>query len=122
DQKHRLVPDGPDFTTLEVGNDNWPLPVPIVRQDKGWVFDSEAGREEIVNRRIGDNELSAIEVCKAIGDAQHEFALRTRGKDGLAEYAKQFASDPGQRNGLYWPTAAGEEPSPMGELVTSAAA
>jgi hypothetical protein len=86
------------------------------------VFDSELGKEEILNRRIGENELSAIQVCRAIGDAQHEFALRNQGAGGLRGYARQFASDPGKRNGLYWPTAEGEEPSPLGELMARASA
>jgi hypothetical protein len=120
DEKHSLVKDGPESSTLVVGKDDWPLPVPIVRRNGAWVFDSEAGKEEILNRRIGENELSAIQVCKAIGDAQREFALRNQDADGLHEYARQFASDPGKHNGLYWPTAEGEQPSPMGELVAHA--
>jgi hypothetical protein len=121
DQKHSLVNDGLK-AILVVGNDNWPLPVPIVRRNDSWVFDSEAGKEEILNRRIGENELSAIQVCKAIGDAQREFALKTLDADGLNEYARQIVSDPGKHNGLYWPTADGEEPSPLGELAAQASA
>ncbi|MGE5608067.1 MAG: DUF2950 domain-containing protein [Bacillota bacterium] len=122
DQKHSLVNDGPDKVTLVIGNSDWPFPVPMTREAKGWVFDSEAGREEILNRRIGENELSAIQVCKAIADAQREYALRDPDGDGVHEYAQKFASDPDKRNGLYWPTAPGEEPSPLGALAAHAAA
>jgi hypothetical protein len=121
DQKHSVTTEKADSATLIVGNNDWPFPIPIVRHGNAWAFDSEAGREEIINRRIGDNELSAIETCKAIGDAQRDFAVQTRGPDGIAQYARQFASDPGKHNGLYWPTAEGEEASPLGELVVQAA-
>jgi hypothetical protein len=122
DEKHSFSNEGPDTMTLVIGNSDWPFPVPIVRESKGWVFDSEAGREEILNRRIGDNELSAIQVCRAIADAQHEYAMRDPDGDGVHEYAQQFASDPGKRNGLYWPTVQGENASPLGALVAQATA
>jgi hypothetical protein len=109
DEKHFLVHQERDAVTLVIGKSDWPFPVPVVRGGKGWYFDANAGREEIFNRRIGQNELSAIQVCKAIADAQHEYALRDPTGDGVHEYAQQFASDPGKRNGLYWPTAQGEE-------------
>jgi hypothetical protein len=80
------------------------------------------GQEEILNRRIGANELAAIKVCEAIGDAQRDYALLDPDGNGLHEYAQQFASDPGKKNGLYWPTAEGEKPSPLGEFAASAAA
>ena len=121
-EKHSLVPDAFDRQTLVVGNDNWPLPIPIVQRGGKWVFDVKAGKEEILNRRIGENELSAIEVCKAIGDAQQEYALRDPDGDGVHAYARKFPSDPGKRNGLFWPTADGEEPSPLGEMVAAARA
>jgi hypothetical protein len=120
DQKHALTDEGNGRKTLVVGNDDWPFPVPLVKQGAAWRFDSEAGREEILNRRIGQNELSAIQVCKAIADAQREFALRDPDGDGLEVYAQKFFSDPGKRNGLYFPTAEGEEPSPLGKLVADA--
>jgi hypothetical protein len=122
DKKHQLVSDDADSRTLVIGPADWPFPVPIVRVDKGWIFDVEAGREEILCRRIGENELSAIQVCKAIGDAQREYAMRDIDKDGVPEYAQQFASDEGKRNGLYWPAKAGEEPSPLGEFAAAASA
>ena len=122
DQKHAINNDGPDRRILVVGNDDWPLPVPLVRQGNAWHFDSEAGREEILNRRIGQNELDVIQVCKAIADAQRDFALRDPDGDGLEVYAQKFFSDPGKRNGLYFPTDDGEPPSPLGELAAAAAA
>ena len=122
DEKHSLENKDANSATLIIGNSDWPFPVPIVRQAQEWVFDSESGIEEILNRRIGRNELSTIQVCKAIADAQREFAMRDPNGDGMHEYAQQFASDPGKRNGLYWPTAKDEKPSPLGELAADAAA
>jgi hypothetical protein len=121
-EKHSLVKEGDDQVTLVVGNADWPFPVPIVRQEAKWHFDSEAGLDEILSRRIGENELSTIQVCKAIADAQREFALRDPDRNGVHEYARQFASDSGKRNGLFWLAAEGEEPSPLGLLVAAAAA
>ena len=120
DEKHTLVPEAADRMTLVIGKADWPFPVPLVKQGSKWHFDSEAGVEEILNRRVGENELSTIEVCKAIADAQREYALRDPDGDGIHEYARQFPSDPGKRNGLFWPTAEGEEPSPLGPLAASA--
>jgi hypothetical protein len=122
DEKHALVGEDADSKTLIVGNSDWPFPVPVVREDQKWFFDSEAGKEEILNRRIGENELSAIQVCKAIADAQSEYAMRDPTGSGVHAYAKQFASSPGKRDGLYWPAAEGEEPSPLGELAAAASA
>jgi hypothetical protein len=122
DQKHVIVDEGGDSKTLVIGESDWPFPVPIVREGQKWVFDSEAGTEEILSRRIGENELSAIQVCKAIADAQLDYAHRDPDGDGVHEYAQKFASDPGKRNGLYWPAAEGEKPSPLGEFAASAAA
>jgi hypothetical protein len=109
-----------DSKTLIVGKSDWPFPIPIVKDRQKWVFDAEEGKEEILDRRIGNNELSAIQVCKAIGDAQHDYALLDPNGDGVHEYAQRFASDAGKHNGLYWPTAEGEAPSPLGELVAAA--
>jgi hypothetical protein len=123
DERHRLQTEGGEgggVTTLLIGLDDWPFPVPLVRADGGYVFDAAAGEEEILNRRIGRNELAAEQVCLAIVDAQHEYAeTRPMGGD-LRQYARQIMSDPGRKNGLYWPTAEGERPSPLGPLVTSA--
>ena len=118
DQSAKLEPaPGGDKVTLTVGADDW-LPIPIVKQGDKWRFDTAAGTEEILNRRIGENELSAIATCRAYVLAQWEyFTERDHDNDGVAEYAKHFASSPGQKDGLYWETVEGEKPSPMGALV-----
>ncbi|MGB9119061.1 MAG: DUF2950 domain-containing protein [Candidatus Angelobacter sp.] len=122
DQSTKLVPSpGGDKVTLTVGADNWPFPIPIVKQGDKWLFDTKAGTEEILNRRIGENELSAIATCRAYVLAQWEyFTEGDHDNDGIAEYAQHFASSPGQKDGLYWETAEGEKPSPMGSLVSAA--
>src|SRR5688572_23988237 len=121
DAGHRIQA-GPDGVhTLIVGQEDWPFPVPIVKSNGKYVFDAETGREEILNRRIGRNELNAQQVCLAIVDAQREYvALRPMGGE-LPEYAPKLVSDSGKKNGLYWPTAEGEPASPLGPLVASAA-
>ncbi len=118
----RTIENNPDGTaTLVVGAQDWPMPIPMAKNDAGaWAFDSEAGREEILARRIGRNELSAIEVCRAIADAQREYASTDRDGDGTLEYASKFFSDAGTRSGLYWETAPGERPSPLGPLIAGA--
>lgn len=105
---------------LLVGPNDAPFPFPLIRNKQGWVFDAKAGAEEIVNRRIGENELFAIKVCLAYGDAQREYAEKDRDGDGLLEYAPKFRSSEGKRDGLYWETAEGEPPSPLGPLVARA--
>jgi hypothetical protein len=105
---------------LSIGNEDWPFPIPMVKKDALWRFDTEAGREEILARRIGKNELSAIQVCLAYVDAQREYALKDRDANGLLEYAQKFRSDKGMKNGLYWDVKAGEEQSPLGPLVAAA--
>ena len=107
---------------LVIGNREWPFPIPLVKQGGAWRFDTEAGAEEILNRRIGRNELGAIEVCRAHVDAQREYASKDRNGDGILEYASRFRSSPGQRDGLYWPVGPDEETSPMGPLMASAQA
>jgi hypothetical protein len=124
DEKHQLVADderNASFTVV-VGNDQWPLPIPIVKDESGraWIFDADIGGDEVITRRIGRNELTVIEVCKAIGDAQREYAQRDPNHDAIPEYARKFFSDPGKTNGLYWPTTEGEKESPLGELVAEA--
>lgn len=105
---------------LHVGTNDWPFPVPIVRVGRVWSFDAREGREEMLNRRIGQNELGAIRVCLAIVDSQREYAAEDRNGDGVLEYAQRLLSDPGKKNGLYWPVAEGEEPSPLGPLIAGA--
>lgn len=122
DEKHSIVKEKSDKATLLLGKNDWPFPIPVIKDGDQWVFDAESGAEEILNRRIGANELSAIQVCKAIGDAQQEYALRDPDGDGVNDYAQQFPSDPGKRNGLYWPPVANEPPSPLGDFVAQATA
>ncbi|MBL8877387.1 MAG: DUF2950 domain-containing protein [Phycisphaerae bacterium] len=120
DEKHALIEGAEGSKILEVGTSEWPMPIPLVRSGNGWRFDLAAGKDEMLSRRIGRNELDAIQTLLAIGDAQDEyFDLRPQGED---EYASKFFSDPGQKNGLFWPVVAGEQPSPMGELVAEASA
>jgi hypothetical protein len=117
---HSIEPQGDDKAILVIGDEQWPFPIPIVRRAKLWHFDTKAGAEEILARRIGGDELNAIEVCRAYVDAQRDYAAKDRHADGLLEYAQKFGSSPGKRDGLYWPAKAGEEASPLGPLVASA--
>ncbi len=123
DRKHQLTPGDNGSMTLLTGDKDWPLPIPIVKDEKKnvWRFDTAAGKEEILNRRIGRNELTTIQVCRALVDAQREYAQRDPDGDGIPEYAQKFFSDPGKKNGLYWKTEEGETPSPLGSLVAAAA-
>ena len=122
DEKHELQINKDGSVTLVVGNKDWPCPIPIVKDDQtgNWYLDADAGEEEILNRRIGRNELDVIQVCQAIADAQQEYATRDPQGAGVPEYAQKFVSDPGKKNGLYWPTSDSEQPSPLGPLVASA--
>jgi hypothetical protein len=121
-EEHKLERDGDHKVTLIVGKDGWPLPIPLVREHARWRFDTEAGADEILNRRIGRNELSVIEVCRAYVEAQREYAAKKLGPGGAAEYAQRFISKIGERDGLYWPVKAGEEKSPLGPLIARARA
>jgi hypothetical protein len=108
---------------LTIGEQNWPFPIPVVKEESQWRFDTQAGLEEIWNRRVGENELSTILACRAYVLAQWEyFTQEDVDNDGVAEYAQKFMSSPGKRDGLYWDTAEGEKPSPLGSLVASARA
>lgn len=120
DQKHALTDEPGGAATLTVGPADWPMPIPIVNDAGRWSFDTEAGLDEILSRRIGQNELATIQTCLAIVDAQREYVRMDVNSDGLHEYARQVISDHGQRNGLYWPTAPGEPDSPLGPLVAEA--
>ena len=119
DQKHQLEAGGGKIV-LEVGADRFPLAIPIVPDGPSWRFDTAAGKEEILNRRIGQNELNTIQVCLAYVDAQREYYARDPDGDALLQYAQKFASSPGKRDGLYWPTKPGEPDSPLGSLVAQA--
>jgi hypothetical protein len=121
DEKNGLVSEG-DSRILIVGKQDWPFPIPLVKKGQSWVFDTEKGRQEILNRRIGENELFTIQACLAVVDAQREYAIKIHDNDksGLLEYAQKFISDPGKRNGLYWEAKAGEPESPLGPIMTQA--
>lgn len=121
DAGHKLASVGPTKATLTVGSDEWPLPVPLVKDADGWRFDTAAGKEELLARRIGRNELITIDACKAFVDAQREYASSDRG-DGILDYAQRFISTPGKKDGLYWATRPGEAQSPLGPLFAKAQA
>jgi hypothetical protein len=119
DEKNRLATEG-ENTILIVGKQDWPFPIPIVKRGNVWVFDTEKGKEEILNRRIGENELYTIQTLLAVVDAQREYAMEDRDRDGLLEYAQKFVSDPGRKNGLYWEAKPGERQSPLGPIMARA--
>ncbi len=121
EEKHHLRKISEERAILELGADDWPFPIPVIRVDGKWYFDVAAGREELLNRRIGRNELTAIQVMLAYVNAQLEYASQDRDGDGIFEFAQKIRSDPGRKNGLYWPVAEGEKPSPFGPLVARAA-
>jgi hypothetical protein len=110
--------DSPDRVLLSFGDDDWPFPIPLVKSDKGWAYDTAAGKDEIINRRIGRNELHAIAVVRGIVDAQEEYAATDPTGSGVRQYAQRILSSPGQRDGLYWKSDAND--SPLGELVAVA--
>ena len=120
EEKNQVVKESDQKAVLEVGSQAWPLPIPIVKAGEKWRFDTRAGKQEILNRRIGKNELSVIQVCRAYVDAQREYAGKDRDGDGLLEYAQKFVSEPGQKDGLYWEVKPGEEPSPLGPFAANA--
>ncbi len=122
EQMNKLVSEGDKKIILHVGTEDFPFPIPIVRKGENWFFDTKAGKEEILNRRIGRNELNAIQVCLAYVDAQREYVLKDRDGNKLLEYAQRFISTKGQKDGLYWEAKEGEEESPLGPLVAKAAA
>ena len=119
----QLIKDDDTKYTLTVGKDNWPTPIPVVQKDGQWLFDTKAGLEEVLNRRVGENELSAIETCRAYAVAQWEYYTESDwDHDGVAEYAQRILSSPGKHDGLFWETAEDEKPSPLGKLMAAAAA
>jgi hypothetical protein len=120
DEKNKIDMMSDTKAVLSIGEKDWPLPIPIVKKGQRWLFDTKAGKTEILNRRIGRNELSVIKVCEAIVDAQQEFALMDTDGDGIFEYAQQFVSSPGKKDGLFWPTKEGEKPSPLGPFAAQA--
>jgi len=120
--KHSFTDDGNDTKTLVVGQNDWPFPIPLVAKDGKWRLDGEAGADELVYRRVGANELGAIAVCEGFVDAQVEYASAGHDGDPPGIYALKLISDEGMQNGLYWPTAEDEPPSPAGPFVAAAAA
>jgi hypothetical protein len=120
DTKHQIAMEGDSKAIVVIGQEDYPLPIPLVRKDGLWQFDTAAGRDEILARRIGKNELDAIQACLAYVDAQNEYAEKDRTGAGVNTYAQRIISQSGKKDGLYWPTSQGEDPSPLGELVAEA--
>jgi DUF2950 family protein len=117
----RIVDLGPDRKELVLGNEAWPFPVPLVRREGKWAFDAAAGREEVLARRIGRNELAVIGILRGYVAAQYAYAKAGHDGQPRGAFARRFASDPGTHNGLYWPAKHGEPRSPLGALVAAAA-
>jgi hypothetical protein len=122
DAKHAIEMEGDGTQTLVIGNDDWPFPIPLINKGGQWEFDTTAGLNEILRRRVGRNELSAIQVSLAYVQAQNEYASLDPAGAGRGVYAQRIVSRPGKKDGLYWATTEGEEPSPLGELAAQAAA
>jgi Protein of unknown function (DUF2950) len=120
EEAHTLVQVGDTQVILQIGNDAWPFPIPLVKDNTSWRFDSKEGKEEILNRNIGRNELDVIQVCLAYVDAQREYYRSNPQHIALLQYASKFMSTKGKRDGLYWETTAAEPPSPLGPLVAQA--
>jgi hypothetical protein len=120
DKSVKFERDGDARATLLIGPTDFPFPYPLVLKDGRWQFDAKRGNEQVLDRRIGRNELAAIKVCLAYVDAQREYANRDRDGNGLLEYAQKLTSSPGTHDGLYWQTLAGESPSPLGPLTANA--
>jgi Protein of unknown function (DUF2950) len=121
DAKHQITMDGDNKAILVIGDNDYPFPIPMVRNKNGtWSFDTEAGRREVLYRRIGHNELDAIQTNLAYVDAQNEYAAKDRTGAGAGIYAQRFVGTPGKKDGLYWPTEQDEEESPLGELFAAA--
>lgn len=120
--KHSFVESGSHQLTVNVGRNDWPLPIPLVHADGEWYFDGPAGKEEILYRRIGHNELAAIKVCKGVVAAQRDYAAFGHDGQPAGAYAEHFLSEHGKHNGLYWEVQEGEEPSPAGPLLVRASA
>jgi hypothetical protein len=115
-----LVKQSDDRYVLDIGAQNWPMPIPLVRKDGRWFFDTLAGKDEIVSRRIGEDEIIAIGVCRTYLQAQREYASEDRDGSGVLKFARKLKSTPGTKDGLFWPDAPGEVESPLGPLVAEA--
>src|ERR1019366_7736574 len=119
-EKTELITNSDFNVTVQIGADGWPFPIPLVKQDGQWFFDTVAGKAEILARRIGMDEIGAINVCHAYVAAQREYAGEDRMSDGVLAYAQFLRSTPGTHDGLFWPTNTGAELSPLGPLVAQA--
>jgi len=121
--EEKIVIEGADTgkAVLSLGNEDYPFPIPLVKHGKGWRFDAKAGKEELLNRRIGRNELEVIDVLRAYVDAQRDYAAKDRDGNGMKEFAQKFRSTPGKHDGLYWEPKEGEEESPFGPFTAKAA-
>ena len=122
DQMQRLAYDDRGRVILYLGADNWPFPIPLVKSGDGWIFDTEAGKRELLFRRIGRNELFTIDVLADLADAQQEYASEIRDNGSVKQFAQKIQSGPGKHDGLYWPVSSGEEESPIGPLIADATA
>ncbi len=123
DASHELEAENENKEVLVIGEEEWPLPIPLVRvENGGWRFDTKAGEQEILDRRIGHNELTVIEICRSYVDAQREYASATHHNGKSPVYAEKFISSEGKHDGLYWPARNGEQESPLGPLLANARA
>ena len=122
DKKNGITREGDAKAVLNVGEGDWWFPAPLVRKGERWVFDGNAGREELLNRRVGRNELDTVQTLLAVVDAQREYAANDVDGNGLLDYAPRFRASSGKKDGLYWPTEPGQAPSPLGPLVAQAVA
>ncbi len=112
-QRCQPVKNGDDKITLQIGSNNWPMPIPLVQADGQWHFDTEAGKEEIINRHVGKDELTAIGVCRAYVTAQRQYTSENPNGGVGTKYAQHFKSSPGKKDGLYWAAASNEPASPL---------
>lgn len=120
EKSNKLDRQGDDKVVLLLGENEFPFPFPLVKRAAGWQFDARSGADEVLNRRIGRNELAAMQVCLAYVDAQREYVQQNHNNSGLPEYAQKLTSSPGKQDGLYWQTSDGDPPSPLGPLAEQA--
>jgi hypothetical protein len=113
-------PKNPNRVILSIGNDDFPVPIPIDKQRGKWVFNTKVGREEIINRRVGENELDAIEICRGFAEAQHEYAAEKHDDSKVNQYAQKIISTPGKHDGLAWKNPDGTWGGPVGETIAEA--
>jgi len=121
-QTNRIVHESDSNCVLQVGETFWPFPIPVVQQNGRWFFDTAAGKDEILNRRVGEDELATLEVVRAYVEAQREYATKDHDGSEVLKYAQKIISSPGRKDGLYWPPELDGEISPLGPLVADAAA